>query len=164
MKREYPEQPLVGVGGIIFHEEDVLLIKRGREPALGQWSIPGGLVDLGETLQAAVVREIREETHIEAEPLLLVKMLDRIFRDKEGRVVYHYVLADFLCRSTRGAVIPGSDALEARYFPIAELPSLNMIPVTREVILQAARLQKNPEVWDQAPHLRLCRDLHGNQT
>lgn len=164
MKREYPEQPLVGVGGIIFQGENVLLIKRGREPALGQWSIPGGLVDLGETLQAAVVREVREETHIEAEPLVLVKVLDRIFRDKEGRVVYHYVLVDFLCRPTRGEIIPGSDALDAQYVPIAELPSLHILPATHEVILQAARLWKNPEGWDQASQLRFCSDLHGNQT
>ena len=107
MKRKYPEQPLVGVGGIIFQDESVLLIKRGKEPALGQWSIPGGVVDLGETLQAAVAREIREETHIEAQPLALVKVLDRIFRDREGRVTYHYVLADFLCRQTGRRSPPG---------------------------------------------------------
>lgn len=164
MKRKYPGQPLVGVGGIIFQDESVLLIKRGREPARGQWSIPGGVVDLGETLQAAVVREVLEETQIEVEPLVLVKVLDRIFRDKEGRVTYHYVLVDFLCRHTRGTVLPGSDAQDARYVPIAELSSLNMIQVTREVILDAARLLKSPEVWDQAPHLRFCSDLHGNQT
>ena len=164
MKREYPEQPLLGVGGIIFRDESVLLIKRGREPALGQWSIPGGVVDLGETLQKAVVREILEETHIEAEPLALVKVLDRIFRDKEGRVTYHYVLVDFLCRHIRGEVLPGSDALDARYVPLVELASLNVIPITREVILQAALLMKNPEVWNQAPHLRFSSDLHGDQT
>ncbi|RPJ36734.1 MAG: NUDIX domain-containing protein, partial [Deltaproteobacteria bacterium] len=83
MKREYPEQPIVGVGAILFQEESVLLIKRGREPARGQWSIPGGVVDLGETLQAAVAREALEETHLEVEPFALVKVLDRIFRDKE---------------------------------------------------------------------------------
>lgn len=164
MKREYPEQPLVGVGGIIFQDESVLLIKRGREPAKGEWSIPGGVVDLGESLQAAVVREVLEETHIAVEPLLPVKVLDRIFRDKRGRVVYHYVLVDFLCRRTGGEVLPGSDALEARYVPIAELASLDVIPVTREVILQAARLRKNPEVWDRAAHLTFCSDLRGNQT
>jgi ADP-ribose pyrophosphatase YjhB (NUDIX family) len=164
MKRKYPEQPLVGVGGIIFQGESVLLIKRGREPARGQWSIPGGLVDLGETLQAAVIREVLEETQVEAEPLALVKVLDRIFRDKEGRVSYHYVLVDFLCRHTGGEVLPGSDALDARYVPVAELASLNVIPVTREVIYQAARLRKTPEVWDQVPHLRNRSDLRADQT
>jgi ADP-ribose pyrophosphatase YjhB (NUDIX family) len=164
MKREYPEQPIVGVGGIIFQGESVLLIKRGKEPALGQWSIPGGVVDLGETLQAAVAREIREETHIEAEPLALVKVLDRIFRDKEGRVTYHYVLVDFLCRFAGGEVRPGSDALEARFVPVAELASLNVIPATRDVIHQAAKLLKNLRAWDQVPHLRVYDDLRGDRT
>jgi ADP-ribose pyrophosphatase YjhB (NUDIX family) len=164
MKREYPEQPIVGVGGIIFQDESVLLIKRGREPALGQWSIPGGAVELGETLQAAVVREILEETGIKAEPLALVKILDRIFRDQEGKVAYHYVLVDFLCRHTGGEVRPGSDALEARFVPIAELASLNVIPATRDVVHQAARLLKNPELWDQALHLKVYNDLRGDQT
>lgn len=164
MKREYPEQPIVGVGGIIFQDESVLLIKRGREPALGQWSIPGGAVELGETLQAAVVREILEETGIKAEPLALVEILDRIFRDQEGKVAYHYVLVDFLCRHTGGEVRPGSDALEARFVPIAELASLNVIPATRDVVHQAARLLKNPEVWDPAPHLKVYNDLREDQT
>ena len=164
MKREYPEQPIVGVGGIIFQDESVLLIKRGREPALGQWSIPGGVVDLGETLQAAVAREILEETHLEVEPLALVKVLDRIFRDKEGRVAYHYVLVDFLCRHKGGEVRPGSDALDARFVPVAELASLDVIPATREVIYQAARLLKDPRFWDQASHLKVYSDLRGDQT
>jgi 8-oxo-dGTP diphosphatase len=158
MKREYPEQPIVGVGGIIFQDERVLLIKRGSEPALGQWSIPGGAVELGETLQAAVVREILEETGIKAEPLALVKILDRIFRDKEGKVAYHYVLVDFLCRYTAGEVRPGSDALDSRFVPVVELALLDVIPATREVIYQAARLLKNPKVWDQAPHLKIYSD------
>ena len=154
----------MGVGAILFQEESVLLIKRGREPARGQWSIPGGVVDLGETLQAAVAREALEETHLEVEPLALVKVLDRIFRDKEGRVAYHYVLVDFLCRYKGGEVRPGSDALEARFVPVAELALLNVIPATREVIYQAARLLKNPQVWDQAPHLKIYSDLSGDQT
>ena len=158
MKREYPEQPIVGVGGIIFQDESVLLIKRGREPGLGQWSIPGGAVELGETLQAAVVRETLEETGIRVEPLALVKILDRIFRDKEGKVAYHYVLADFLCRHTAGEIRPGSDALDARFVPVAEIASLDVIPATREVIYQAARFLKKPEVWDQAPHLKVYND------
>ena len=164
MKREYPEQPIVGVGGIIFQDESVLLIKRGREPALGQWSIPGGAVELGETLQAAVVREILEETGVGVEPLALVKILDRIFRDKEGKVAYHYVLVDFLCRHTAGEIRPGSDALDARFVPVAELASLNVIPVTREVIHQAALLLKIPEVRNQASSLKVYSDLRGDRT
>ena len=162
MKREYPEHPILGVGGIIFQNESVLLIKRGREPALGQWSIPGGMVELGETLQAAVIREILEETGIRVDPLALVKVLDRIFRDKEGRVTYHYVLVDFLCRPTEGEVRPGSDASDARFVPVADLASLNMIPVTCEVIQQAARMMKNPEAWEQVSQFTLYSDLRGD--
>lgn len=164
MKREYPEQPIVGVGGIIFRGESVLLIKRGREPARGQWSIPGGVVDLGETLQAAVVRETLEETRVQVEPLVLVKVLDRIFRDKEGRVTYHYVLVDFLCRYKGGEVRPGSDALDARFVPVSELALLNVIPATREVISLAARLLKSPQVWEQASPFEVYSDLSGDQT
>ncbi len=164
MRRKYPEQPIVGVGGIIFQGESVLLIKRGKEPALGQWSIPGGVVDLGETLQAAVVREILEETHLEVEPLALVKVLDRIFRDEEGGVTYHYVLADFLCRHTGGEVRPGSDALEARFVPVAELSSLNVIPATRDVVHQAAHLLKIPRIGDPVPPFKVYGDLRGDRT
>jgi mutator protein MutT len=144
IKRKYPEQPIVGVGGIIFQDDSVLLVKRAGEPAAGQWSIPGGVVDTGETLSNAVVREVWEETNIRVAPLVLVKILDRIFRDKENRVAYHYVLVDFLCRYTGGEVQPGTDALDARFIPIQDLASLDVIPVTREVIYQAARWQKNP--------------------
>jgi ADP-ribose pyrophosphatase YjhB (NUDIX family) len=164
MKRKYPEQPIVGVGGIVFQDENVLLIKRGREPALRQWSIPGGVVDLGETLHAAVARELLEETHLEVEPLVLVKVLDRIFRDPEGRVSYHYVLVDFLCRPLGGELRPGSDALEARYVPVAELGDLDVIPATCDVIHQAERLLKTPEIWDRVPHLRVYGDLRGKRS
>jgi len=148
IKRKYPEQPIVGVGGIIFKEESVLLIKRGGEPAAGQWSIPGGVVDTGETLTEAVMREVWEETHLRVKPVALVKILDRIFRDKENRVVYHYILVDFLCCRTGGKVEPGTDALDARFIPIRDLASLDVIPVTREVIYQAADMTKETGTWN----------------
>lgn len=145
MKRKYPDQPIVGVGGILFQDERVLLVKRGREPARGQWSIPGGAVDTGETLRQAVAREMMEETGIQIEPVALVKILDRIFRDDQGRVMYHYVLADFLCRCLGGELRAGSDASDARFIPIADLASLDIIPSTRAVIYEAAQWQKNPQ-------------------
>ncbi len=145
MKRKYPDQPIVGVGGILFQDERVLLVRRGREPARGQWSIPGGAVDTGETLRQAVVREMREETGIEAEPVALVKILDRIFRDDQDRVAYHYVLVDFLCRYLGGELRAGSDALDARFIPMGDLVSMDVIPVTRKVIYEAAQFQKKPQ-------------------
>ena len=146
MKRKYPEQPIVGVGGIVFHENQVLLIKRGKEPNLGQWSIPGGAVHTGETLQEALIREVREETHLQVEVLALVKVLDRIFRDPDGRVAYHYVLLDFLCRPQGGEPMPDSDAQDARFIALEDLPAYRLPPVTLKVIRRASRLWKNPEL------------------
>ena len=150
MKRKYPDRPIVGVGGIIFHEDQVLLIKRGMEPSLGQWSIPGGAVHVGETLEEAVRREILEETHLEVEVLTLAKVLDRIFHDPEGRVVYHYVLVDFLCRCKAGELKSDTDAQDARFVSLQDLPSYQIAPVTLEVIHRADRLRKNPEIWNSS--------------
>lgn len=145
MKRKYPSHPIIGVGGIIFQQGQVLLVKRGREPGLGQWSIPGGVVHTGETLKEAVVREVFEETHLEVEVLALAKVLERIFRDPEGRVAYHYVLVDFLCRCRGGELKSDSDAQDARFVPLKDLPSYEVAAVTLEVIQQAAWMEKNPE-------------------
>jgi len=145
MKRKYPSHPIIGVGGIIFQQDQVLLIKRGREPSLGQWSIPGGAVHTGETLKEAVVREVFEETHLEVEVLALAKVLERIFRDPEGRVAYHYVLVDFLCRCRGGELKSDSDAQDARFVPLKDLPSYEVAAVTLEVIHRAAGMEKNPE-------------------
>src|ERR1700757_1735689 len=98
MRREYPEAPLVGVGAVIIQENQVLLIQRGQEPLKGEWSLPGGALELGETLQQGIRREVLEETGLVVEPVAVVEVLDRISRDAEGRVQYHYVLVDFLCR------------------------------------------------------------------
>src|SRR5947209_5416458 len=101
LQREFPASPLVGVGAVIVHQDRVLLIQRGTEPARGVWSIPGGLIEVGEMLHEAVVREVREETGLEVEPVELVELLDRIFRE-DNRIRYHYVIADYLCRVTGG--------------------------------------------------------------
>lgn len=145
MKRKYPSSPIIGVGGILFQQDRVLLVRRGREPGLGQWSIPGGVVNTGETLKEAVVREVFEETHLEVEVLALAKVLERIFRDPEGRVAYHYVLVDFLCRCRGGELKSDSDAQDARFVPLKDLPSYEVAAVTLEVIQQAAWMEKNPE-------------------
>jgi ADP-ribose pyrophosphatase YjhB (NUDIX family) len=145
MNRKYPDHPIVGVGGIIFQGDQVLLIKRGKEPGLGQWSIPGGVVLTGETLKEAVVREVFEETHLEVEVLSLAKVLERIFRDPNGRVAYHYVLVDFLCRLVKGALQPDSDAQQACFVPLKDLASYKVVPITLEVIRRADWLRKNIE-------------------
>ena len=110
---------MVGVGAVVVDRGRVLLVRRGSEPMKGHWSIPGGLVELGETMQAAVVREIKEETGLEVEPVEVIEVLDRILRNGE-RVRYHYVIVDYLCRLVGGELQAGSDAEAARWFERAE--------------------------------------------
>ena len=139
MSRKYPQHPLVGVGAVIFDEDRrrVLLVKRGREPAKGRWSIPGGLVDVGEALEEALEREVVEETGLEIEVGPLVEVLDRIIYDEDLRVQYHYVLVDFLCTAKPDEPREASDAEEVRWFRLEELEGLEMTGSTLEVIAKA---------------------------
>jgi 8-oxo-dGTP diphosphatase len=136
MQREFPEVPLVGVGAVIAHEGRILLVQRGTEPARGQWSLPGGLIELGEPLERAVMREVEEETGLIVEPVVLIELLDRIYREGD-RVRYHYVIADFLCRVTGGELRAGSDAAHVRWVERAEWNShsaLKLDPITVRMI------------------------------
>jgi len=108
--REYPSRPIVAVGGVVFIDDRVVLVKRRNEPLVGRWSLPGGAVEVGETLKEALRRELREELGIEVAVGPLVELLDRITRDEKGRIRYHYVLADYVCGRVRGTLRPGSDA------------------------------------------------------
>ena len=122
MKRDYPDRPVVGVGAVIVENGRALLVRRGNEPLKGEWSIPGGVVELGETLREAVAREAREETGLEVEAGEVLEVVDRIMRDPERKVQYHYVLVDFLCRRISGEARPEADASELRWVTLAELP------------------------------------------
>jgi ADP-ribose pyrophosphatase YjhB (NUDIX family) len=136
MQREYPEVPLVGVGAVIVNEGRVLLICRGSEPLKGDWSLPGGLLELGESLHQGVIREVREETGLEVEPLQLVELLDRVHRQGQ-RVQYHYVIADYLCQLKGGELRAASDAVAARWVERVEWNShsaLRIDPVTVMVL------------------------------
>jgi len=134
MKREFPDHPLVGVGAIIIEHDRVVLVKRAHPPIQGQWSIPGGMLEIGELVRDAAVREAREETGLIVEPGELLGVYDRILRDAEGRVQYHYVLIDFLCRPVGGKLRAASDAAEVRWFRREELPALKLAEDTMDVI------------------------------
>ncbi|HEY7680741.1 MAG TPA: NUDIX hydrolase [Terriglobia bacterium] len=132
--REYPERPLVGVGGIVVARERVLLVRRAREPLRGKWSLPGGMVEVGETLAEAVRREIAEETGLTVRVGSIVKVLDRITRDEQKRVQFHYVLVDFLCRVEGGTLRAASDVSEARWVRREELAQYGLRPETLRII------------------------------
>lgn len=134
MTREYPERPLIGVGAIIIENDRVLLVKRAHPPIQGQWSIPGGVLEVGEMVREAAIREAREETGLIVEPGELLGVYDRILHDPEKRVQYHYVLIDFLCRVTGGQLQAATDAAEVRWFKRDELPALNLAEDTQDVI------------------------------
>jgi 8-oxo-dGTP diphosphatase len=136
MKREYPESPLVGVGAVIVQNHSVLLIRRAQPPLLGEWSLPGGVLECGESLREAVAREAREETGLVVETDEMLGVYERLIRDDEGRMRYHYVLIDFLCRPVGGEVNAGSDAADVRWFRRDELPALNLADDTNDVVLK----------------------------
>jgi 8-oxo-dGTP diphosphatase len=144
MKREFPDHPLVGVGGVVIHRGRVLLIRRGGEPLKGEWSIPGGLVELGEELAEGARRELKEETGLDVEPLEILEVFDRIFRER-GRVRYHFVIVDFACRLKGGRLRPASDVLEARWVRREDLPKYNLTEKATSVILRAFEVWRKPK-------------------
>ena len=134
MKREYPDTPLVGVGAVIIEDGRVALVKRGHAPLLGEWSIPGGVMEVGETVREAVVREACEETSLQVTVERLLGVYDRLLRDDEGRVRYHYLLVDFLCRRISGDLCAAGDADEVRWLTPEKVKQLMLPDDTNEVI------------------------------
>lgn len=141
MSRRYPERPVVGVGAIILDGDRVLLVERGNEPLKGVWSIPGGALESGESLAEGVRREAREELGLEIEVGELVEVFERITRDAEGRVEYHYVLADYLCSVAGGTLRAADDAADARWVDRSDLEALPLTAGTAKVIEKAFRLR-----------------------
>jgi len=134
MQREYPGQPGVGVGAIIVRDDRVILIKRGKAPLLGEWSIPGGMLELGETLRQGAEREALEETGLAVRATELLGVFERIMPDAENRTSYHYVLIDFLCEVVSGEICAGGDAADAAWFTAEEVSEISLPTDTREVI------------------------------
>jgi ADP-ribose pyrophosphatase YjhB (NUDIX family) len=155
VQSEFPQTPLVGVGAVVVHEGCVLLIRRGNEPLKGHWTLPGGLLELGERVVDGVVRETREETGLIVEPLELVELIDRIHHEcicheggrDAGRVRYHYVIADYLCRVTGGELGAASDADQVRWVERAEW---NGDPPWRALALDPVTVRVIEKGWQMA--------------
>ena len=142
MTRSYPSAPMVGVGVITFNsEKKVLLVKRGNEPSKGLWSLPGGMVELGERVREAGTREVKEECNIEIEPQDVVSVVDLILEDSDGKVKYHYILIDYLAKYIGGELKPQSDVADAAWFSQDEINELDIPEVTREVLEKSFGLE-----------------------
>ncbi|HEY7365025.1 MAG TPA: NUDIX hydrolase [Methylomirabilota bacterium] len=140
MSREYPAYPRIGVGAVVLNRGRVLLVRRGGNPSSGRWSLPGGLVELGETTAEAVRREIREECGIDITVVGVAGVIDRITRDAEGRVRYHYVLVDYLAYPQSEAIVAGTDAAECRWVEIERLADLDTTDGLADMIRRAEAL------------------------
>jgi 8-oxo-dGTP diphosphatase len=140
--RAFPDRPIVGVGAVIIAEDRVLLVKRAHEPLKGEWSLPGGAVEVGEMLHDAVVREVREETGLDVQVGPVVEVLDRVHRTADGRVEYHFVVIDYLCTLTGGTLANNSDAADARWVPVDELTPFALTPLAAAVIAKALELSR----------------------
>jgi 8-oxo-dGTP diphosphatase len=136
-KREYPALPVVGVGGVVIHEGRALLIKRGSEPLKDQWSIPGGTLELGESIQEGVRRELLEETGIEVRVGELIEVFDRIFRDAAGNIQYHFVIVDYLCEKLSGEAHAASDVTDVAWVNEEDLWNYKLTEAATRVIRRA---------------------------
>jgi 8-oxo-dGTP diphosphatase len=141
--RQYPERPIVGVGAVIVDEGKVLLVKRKYEPLKGQWSLPGGMVEIGETLETALAREMLEETGLRVDVGPVIEVFDRIMRDEERRVRYHFVLIDYLCWPADGALQAGSDVEEAIWADAALLAEYALTEKAMSVIERGLTLGRD---------------------
>jgi mutator protein MutT len=140
LNREYPDRPIVGVGGVVIADGKVLLVRRASEPLRGQWSLPGGGVELGETLEDGVRRELREETGLEVRIVEMVEAFERIVRDEAGRIRYHFVLVDYLCEPVAGEARAGSDVLDVAWATRDSLACFELPPKATSVIEKAFAL------------------------
>jgi len=143
LKREYPPRPIIGVGAVIMRTDQVLLVRRGSEPGKNQWSVPGGLVELGETVHETVVREVKEETNLDVEVYGLIDVVNNIVHDKEGKLRFHFVILDFFALRKGGKLQAGSDVREVKWVPLSQVKKLNLTGIFRDF------LERNQEKMQQ---------------
>jgi ADP-ribose pyrophosphatase len=139
--RQYPDRPLVAVGAVIVHDSRVLIVQRASPPRIGEWTIPGGLVEVGETLRQAAEREVLEETGLIVKAGTVLDVFDSIYPDAPGRTEYHYVLIDFLCELISGHLKPATDIFAARWITLAEVDATPLIGFSAQVIRKGFDLQ-----------------------
>jgi 8-oxo-dGTP diphosphatase len=144
-QREYPERPLVGVGGVVIANNRALLIRRGGPPLAGEWSIPGGMLELSETIEHAVRRELAEETGIEVRVLQLIEVFERIFPDATGHTQYHFVILDYLCELVSGEPKAASDVTDVAWVPEDDLTRYSLTPIATRVIKRAFEMSRTQE-------------------
>ncbi len=137
MKRDYPERPIIGVGAVIVDNGRVLLVRRAAEPLKGEWSVPGGVLELGEKLRDGARRETFEETGLQVEVGEVLDVFDSIFTDHDGRTQYHFVLIDFLCRPISGEAVAASDVSDVRWVREDDLPAMKLRPSIEGVVRKA---------------------------
>ena len=132
--RRYPNRPILGIGALIFQGDSILLVERGKQPLQGYWSLPGGVLEIGETLAEGIVREVREETGLEVTPVTVLEIFERIIRDADNRPEYHYVLIDYICRITGGTLEAADDASRVAWAPRHLLGTYQLTAGTLPVI------------------------------
>lgn len=145
MAREYPAAPVAAVGGVVLQGDAVLLVKRAFPPRQGEWSLPGGQLELGESLTEGVAREVFEETGLRVDVGPVVEVFDRVHRDEAGRIRFHFVIVDFLCRAVGGALRAGDDAAEVRWVPHDQVGALGVNAFAAAVIARAFHLRCDAE-------------------
>ena len=134
MSRLYPKRPIPGVAALILKRREVLLVERGKAPARGLWGLPGGAVEVGETTEEAVAREVLEETSVVVKPVELLTVFNSINRDEDDKVRTHFILFEYLCEYVSGDVVAGDDAPDARWVSVDALDSVNIMKFTRDFI------------------------------
>jgi ADP-ribose pyrophosphatase YjhB (NUDIX family) len=154
MSRIYPNHPGFGVGAVVFVDDRLLLIRRGNPPNEGSWIFPGGLVEIGESIEDALIREVEEETGLTVRVGKLIELFDYIDLDEHGRVRYHYIIADYSCELVEGELEAGSDVTDVRWIRLDELPSLELSVKALEVIEKARKLIGRGEI-------QKVGDIHG---
>jgi 8-oxo-dGTP diphosphatase len=144
MAREYPAHPVVGVGAVVVRDGKALIVKRAHEPRKGEWSLPGGLLELGESLQDAAQREIKEETGLDVVVGPIIETFDRVHRDDAGKIRYHFVIVDFVCWSDSGDAIPASDAEGCAWVSSEEIDDYKVNAHAKAVILRGLNYHQQP--------------------